>query len=460
MIGRMQIRPWRQCNQVSPAVTATQTGPGTHNGMALTVKVLTGASITVSGPRYDSHLNLGASGSANANAPASVTLTPQGTGSMVYGAVNRNNSATAWTPATGCVYGQNIADSTNGAAYGTFRAGSATAPTMTASYPVYDTNTDAASLVTGSFTPAAGDILVVKVASSTAQLSWPSAAPSGGGLTFTPQVSFLPPDLAWSGVGIWTSTPVGSSPSPMTVTVPFAGSTRPHGMVVERWAGAVIAATPVTCAARFGTGNPTATLTTQVLSAVTWCNDDWNGTPGTSRAYNTTSATPSEDGYNLNAIYDTAYFAYQAASGAGVQTIGLTAPVGQTWSIIGMEILAAGSGTTTTAGVPVTAGASNGDGASGADGGVATAEIMAGTSLAEDPSAPAPVSTTAATAVTTARFTPPMGSLLVAMAATAGTDVTVTVTDDNGELDWYELASWHSGTSGYAGVWAAVVVCG
>ena len=52
-----------------------------------------------------------------------------------------------------------------------------------------------------------------------------------------------------------------------------------------------------------------------------------------------------------------------------------------------------------------------------------------------------------------------MGSLLVAMVAAAeGTGVTVT--DDNGMLIWMELTRWASGTSGYAGVWAAVVVCG
>ena len=63
MYGGASIGPWRQCNAVSPAVTATQTGAGTHNGMALTVKVLDGAAITVSGPQYQSSFTPGAVGS-------------------------------------------------------------------------------------------------------------------------------------------------------------------------------------------------------------------------------------------------------------------------------------------------------------------------------------------------------------------------------------------------------------
>ena len=52
MFGGSRIGPWRQCNAVSPSVTATQTGPGTHNGMALTVKVVNGAQIVDVGAAY------------------------------------------------------------------------------------------------------------------------------------------------------------------------------------------------------------------------------------------------------------------------------------------------------------------------------------------------------------------------------------------------------------------------
>ena len=92
--------------------------------------------------------------------------------------------------------------------------------------------------------------------------------------------------------------------------------------------------------------------------------------------------------------------------------------------------------------------------------GAVAVEIPCNGTLAEHPSSPAPVTTTSATSVSTADFTPPMGSLLIAQVATAGTDVLVQMSDSLGDLAWVELVRYASGTSGYAGVWAAVVVCG
>ena len=130
MIGGIKIMPWRQCNAVSPAVTATQTGSGTHNGMVLTVEVVTGANIMVSGPQYQSYFSPGTTASASAYTPAQIAITPQGTGSWVYGAVNRTDAATSWTAMAGSTFTQNVADATNSAAYGTFRStGTTTAGT-------------------------------------------------------------------------------------------------------------------------------------------------------------------------------------------------------------------------------------------------------------------------------------------------------------------------------------------
>jgi len=224
VIGGIHIMPWRQCNAVAPVVTATQTGSGTHNGMVLTVKVVTGAAIIDIGPSsYQYALLPGAAGSNSAYAPAEVTVTPDGTGSWVYGAANRTDTATAWTAMTGSTFTQNVADSTNSAAYGTFRS----------------------------------------------------------------------------------------------------------------------------------TG-------------------------------------------------------------------------------------------TTTASTPITVGATNGDGTSG--GGITAVEIRATGTLAEDASSPSPVSTAAATTVSTARFQPPMGALLIAQVATAGSNVSVQVTDDNGSLTWVEQMKWGGST--------------
>ena len=87
-------------------------------------------------------------------------------------------------------------------------------------------------------------------------------------------------------------------------------------------------------------------------------------------------------------------------------------------------------------------------------------EVMVSATLAEDGSGPAFASTTTATAVTTASFTPPGGSLLVAMvAANVGTgSETMTLSDTLGTLNWTEKARNTAGAGNdYAGVWIADV---
>jgi hypothetical protein len=145
------------------------------------------------------------------------------------------------------------------------------------------------------------------------------------------------------------------------------------------------------------------------------------------------------------------------AAFSGTQT-----PAGVSTAAVATFYLAGGTGSIayTTAGTPVTLGAGNGDGTSGANGGIAVLEIpSAGGPVTEDPTSPSPAWTAAGTSVTAARFCPPMGSLLVAMVAAAG-GAGVTVSDDNGGLTWIQQAFWASGSSGYAGIWTAVVVCG
>src|SRR5258708_19597317 len=90
----------------------------------------------------------------------------------------------------------------------------------------------------------------------------------------------------------------------------------------------------------------------------------------------------------------------------------------------------------------------------------AQAEILTAGTLAEDTSGPAVASTTAATAVTTASFTPPGGSLLVALVAADGSTGTETMalSDTSGlGLAWTELSKNNPAGGDYAGVWAAQV---
>lgn len=99
--------------------------------------------------------------------------------------------------------------------------------------------------------------------------------------------------------------------------------------------------------------------------------------------------------------------------------------------------------------------------AGSSSGPLAALEVLTSGTLAEDGSAPAVVSTTSATTVTTASFTPVSGALLVALIGSdggAGT-TTMTVTDNLGtHLNWTEQVK--NNASDYAGVWIADVPAG
>lgn len=109
---------------------------------------------------------------------------------------------------------------------------------------------------------------------------------------------------------------------------------------------------------------------------------------------------------------------------------------------------------TTTASTPVTVGASAPTEAT-TNLIWAAAEILASGTLAEDPSSPAPKNTTTATTISTASFSPPAGSLLVAMVSNNGTGSgTLTMTVSGGGLTWTQLAGE---TLNAASVWIAQV---
>jgi hypothetical protein len=96
-------------------------------------------------------------------------------------------------------------------------------------------------------------------------------------------------------------------------------------------------------------------------------------------------------------------------------------------------------------------------GGQSATGPLAMAEIKTAGTLTEDGSAPAAASTTSATTVTTASFTPPAGSLLVALVASDGNTGVTTMTVSGGGLSWSELVKNNPSGGDYAGVWIAQV---
>src|SRR5579864_7639831 len=99
--------------------------------------------------------------------------------------------------------------------------------------------------------------------------------------------------------------------------------------------------------------------------------------------------------------------------------------------------------------------------ATASSGPFAQAEIKTAGTLTEDASGPAVASTTSLTAVTTASFTPPAGSLLVALVASdGGTGTTTMALSDTGGHTWAELVKNNAVAGDYAGVWIAQIAAG
>lgn len=212
------------------------------------------------------------------------------------------------------------------------------APTLSAATPalVFNDTAGTTSLVTASFTPANGDILVVKATNGDANQTF--GTPSGGSLTYTSRVN-----VGTSGsstrTAIWTA-PVTTGAA-MTVTLTFTNS-RARMMRVEVWTGALLAASPATHSVVGGSGAPTDSITTAANgSVVTWINGDWAAVDGTSRAYRSAAT---ESAYHLATGGYTGYCAYQTAATAGAQTYGLTLPIGETYTMGALELQAAAGG--------------------------------------------------------------------------------------------------------------------
>ncbi|HSX16922.1 MAG TPA: hypothetical protein VLH86_02370 [Patescibacteria group bacterium] len=217
---------------------------------------------------------------------------------------------------------------------------------VTSYFAQSSTSGDSSTLSTPAFTPSNGEVLVVKAA--TWDTGTPSGTPSGGGQTFTRRSTAAPGGFAAYGT-IFTAV-VSGSPGSMTVTLSAPAGSCYHSMVVERWSGAQVAGSPATNGTiHGGSGEPSVTLTTTANnSIITWVNIDENSRDPATRAY-LSSAT--EDGLadGHTSVSSVHYYAYQTAATAGSQTLGMSAPLNQNWTITGIEILAlptapAGSG--------------------------------------------------------------------------------------------------------------------
>lgn len=195
------------------------------------------------------------------------------------------------------------------------------------------------SLVSSAITVANGDVLVVKVATAD-QLSPSIGTTTGGSQTFTQRANVSISSKC--AVRILTAVVTGS-PGTVTVTQAFGGTGGYHSMVVERWTGAQLAATPATNGTTTGNSiGPSATLTTVAAnSVVTWVDADWAArAPGVTAYRSSATEDGIHDGSTANYV---AYFAWQVAATIGSQTIGLTTPAtAQNWAMVGIEVQDAG----------------------------------------------------------------------------------------------------------------------
>lgn len=204
-------------------------------------------------------------------------------------------------------------------------------------------NTTATPKVSSSFDVVAGDLLVVIAGAegNPASLGTPSA--SGGSVTWTLRQSYTVAN--YGDISVWTGA-VGATATGITISVSMSGGIF-WGYIYElfRNHGGVGVS-----GKNFGTtGAPSVVLSMSTDSAVVSGSTDWNAQSGTItwRSVNG-SAMTAQATIQVNSRYS-AYYGYRLDTGAsGNETMGTSAPTGQKWNIVAVEVLAGTSAVTVT----------------------------------------------------------------------------------------------------------------
>lgn len=219
--------------------------------------------------------------------------------------------------------------------------------TLVTSQYVERTSTASTAIVTPSWTPAAGNLLVIKIITGDAGQTFGTPAASG----FTTGTVTSRVDVGTSGascrVGLWTCSVTASAAGTLSSGT-FSG-TRVDAMCVEEWSGWALAATPATASSVADATSPwtTSITTAQASSVVSYAIGDWNAVDPSTTAFSGDTATPSRshaDTFISGQM--SCWWLYQAAATAGAQTIGLSAPSGITTTTAAIEIQDAGGGST------------------------------------------------------------------------------------------------------------------
>ncbi|MCD2193531.1 phage tail protein [Actinomycetospora endophytica] len=191
-----------------------------------------------------------------------------------------------------------------------------------------------ATATTASFTPAVGELLVVKVGTGSSLVSF--SAPSGGSLTYSLKAS----SGAVSGYGegaIFVATVATSAA--MTVSVTFNDTSVQASageVVVERYTGVATGGSPATNVVENTTAQSTLT-TTASNSVLTYIDVDYNGTTGTPTYVNGGTQTA----LYQNSSVLSCYSARMTTTASGSYSYGLSAPASQKSTLVAIEILSA-----------------------------------------------------------------------------------------------------------------------
>lgn len=197
-----------------------------------------------------------------------------------------------------------------------------------------------ATLTTPSFNVTAGDALVVAAGGEDGNVGL--GTPSGGGLTWTLQQN-VGTSGASSRAAAWTATASATTAITVAITSTTIGAAN-WGFLVFQFSGS--AGIGNSAATSAGSGAPSQALTTtQANSAIVCVSVDWAAVVGTTRTWRTINSITPTAGNTLEKKYQnvtgayTAYVAYwDDAGAAAAQTAGLTAPTGQTYNIVAVEV--------------------------------------------------------------------------------------------------------------------------
>lgn len=221
--------------------------------------------------------------------------------------------------------------------------GLAAAPALAASYAALSDIADTTALTSAQFTPQAGELLVVKAS----VLPGTNPLLSGGGLNWTLRASAT---AALKGpLYVYTAT-VPANPTAMRVSL-SADLASKKSLIVERWANATLATTPVTLVTAAGPNATSATPTFTTAggdSAVSWAVTDWNenGKVDPATTVETMAAGNTQEAEGLLNGYYALWYGYVGdTDAAGPKTIGMSPRAGRPldYQLVAIEIQSAGA---------------------------------------------------------------------------------------------------------------------